>query len=460
MRSLALKLTLAFLLVGVLGVLIFGLLMWPRTRSEFDQFLSAHDQAVLIGTLSDYYAAHDSWDGITQTLSSSSVISNYNHGAIVLDAAHNILIGPPSGPNGPGLPPGALNSGTPISLSGEVVGYVIFTPLNPQPRDQTARTPGTSPETTFLESMLRAAVTSAGATVLIALVLGGILARTLTRPVAELTAATKVMASGKLGQQVRVRSRDEIGTLATSFNQMSADIARASQLRKQMTADLAHDLRTPLTILRGYAEGLCEQRLQGTPEVFAVMRDEVEHLQRLVEDLRTLSLADAGELPLNRRAVDPKALLERTGLAYIVQVEERHLSLRVEAPESLPSISVDTDRMTQVLNNLVSNALRHTSQGEIVLSARQDGKQVCLQVSDTGAGIEPEHMPFIFDRFYRVDPSRQRSDGYLNESSGLGLAIAKAIVEAHGGTIKVESTLGRGTTFSLYFPILTARENG
>jgi two-component system sensor histidine kinase BaeS len=187
------------------------------------------------------------------------------------------------------------------------------------------------------------------------------------------------------------------------------------------------------------------------------MHDEVVHLQRLVEDLRTLSLADAGELVLNRRAVDPKALLERTGLAYIVQAEQQDVVLHVEAAEGLPSISVDTDRMTQVLNNLVSNALRHTRKGEIVLSAQLEDRRVCLRVRDTGAGIEPEHLPYIFDRFYRADPSRQRGDsghnGNGDDSSGLGLAIAKAIVEAHAGTIAVESTPGKGTTFTICLPV-------
>jgi two-component system, OmpR family, sensor histidine kinase BaeS len=168
-----------------------------------------------------------------------------------------------------------------------------------------------------------------------------------------------------------------------------------------------------------------------------------------------LSLADAGELPLNRRAVDPAALLERTGLAYIDQAEQHGVALRVEAPESLPSIAVDTDRMTQVLNNLVSNALRYTSQGAIVLTASAQAQRVQIQVRDSGSGIEPADLAFIFDRFYRADKARQRSDSV---ESGLGLAIAKAIVEAHGGTIAVDSTPGVGTTFTLTFPVASQME--
>jgi two-component system sensor histidine kinase BaeS len=299
-----------------------------------------------------------------------------------------------------------------------------------------------------------AAAASAGVTLLVALVVGGLLARTLTRPLRELTAATQAMAGGKLDQQVNVRSADEIGELATSFNRMSADLARASQLRKQMTADLAHDLRTPLSIVRGYMEGLQEGRLQGTPELYNLLYAEVEHLQRLVEDLRVLSLADAGELSLNRRRVDPRALLERTALAYFVAAENQGITLRVEAADALPSIRVDTDRMTQVLNNLVTNALRHTLRGEIVLGATTAADTVTLTVRDSGEGIAPEDLPFVFDRFYRADKARVRRDQADDgASSGLGLAIAKALVESHGGTLTVASTLGMGATFAITLPV-------
>ena len=447
----------AFLLVSVLGMGLFVWLAGQRTRSEFDRFLSVRDQAVLVNALSDYYAAHGSWRGIRQELDRDPRLDRYSHDATLADAQQIIVMSVPPYTVDQLLSKLEVAQSTPIKSNGQIVGYLHF----PLPNDPANANSG-SPEADFWQRVGWAAVTSAGIAALTALVVGGLLARTLTQPIRELTAATKAMASGQLDQRVTVRSSDEIGELATSFNQMSSDLARASQLRKQMTADLAHDLRTPLTILRGYMEGLQDGRLPGSPKLYTIMQGEVEHLQHMVEDLRTLSLADFGELPLNRRMVDPAALLERTGLAYIGQAEERGIALRIAINgetisdasnetdgllrPNLPSISVDTDRMSQVLNNLVSNALRHTTQGEIVLSAAAEAQQIILKVSDTGAGIDAEHLPFVFDRFYRADAARQRTAG---DSSGLGLAIAKAIVEAHGGSIAVASTPGQGTTFTI-----------
>ena len=446
MRSLALKLTLAFLLVGVIGVVLFAVLAAQRTRAEFDSFLSDRDRDVLVNALQDYHATHGNWDGIGQTLTGRKQLDLYSRNATLTDAKRVVVFSRAAHRLGQTLPDADLDESTPIEVNGQTAGYLHLPTPGGKP-DGAA-----SPEAGFFQRVGWAAAASAGIAALIALVLGGVLARTLTRPIRELTAATQAMASGKLDQRVVVRSQDEIGALATSFNQMSSDLARASQLRKQMTADLAHDLRTPLSILRGYTEGLKEGRLNGTPAIYDIMYGEIEHLQRLIEDLRVLSLADAGALSLNKRMVDPAALLERTGLAYFVQAEQQGIALRVEPAEELPSISIDTDRMTQVLNNLVTNALKHTQHGEIVLGASAKDSKVYLTVRDTGAGIAAESLPFVFDRFYRADAARQRTD---EDSSGLGLAIAKAIVEAHGGSIAVASVVGQGTTFTIALPSVT-----
>jgi signal transduction histidine kinase len=231
---------------------------------------------------------------------------------------------------------------------------------------------------------------------------------------------------------------------------MSADLARSNQLRRQMTADIAHDLRTPLTVIGGYIESLREGVLEPNPARFDVMHQEVQHLQHLVEDLRTLSLADAGELKLNRQRIAPQTLLEQTASAFKHQAEQKQIALQVIAEPGLPEIAVDEIRIAQVMGNLVSNALRYTPDGgRIVLSAQRQAGQVRLSVEDNGAGIASDALPQIFERFYRGDTSRHQS----NSESGLGLAIVKSLVEAHGGTITAQSEgVGTGSAFSVCFP--------
>ena len=329
----------------------------------------------------------------------------------------------------------------PVEVDGDVVGYLRFASRGG------ARDVRGSPEASFLTAVDRAVRWSAAGAAVLALLLGIILAGTISRPVRELTEATKVLAGGDLGHQVPVRTSDEIGELAHSFNQMSADLAHSNQLRRQMTADIAHDLRTPLSVILGYSEALADGKLPGGPETYEAIHRQAQHLNRLIEDLRTLSLADAGQLSLVRRPVEPRGLLEHTALAYLPAAEARQIALLVEAAD-VPPILVDPDRILQVLGNLVSNALRHTPDGgSISLSAAQRGDQVLLRVRDTGSGIPAEELPQIFDRFYRGDMART-SDG----SSGLGLAIARSLIGAHGGSISAGNVAG-GAQFTIALPM-------
>jgi len=227
----------------------------------------------------------------------------------------------------------------------------------------------------------------------IALLLSLVLARTLTQPARALTSAIRAMAQGKLDVAVPVRSRDELGQLTTAFNQMSADLARANQARRQMTADIAHDLRTPLSVIKGYCEGLRDGVLKPAPNTFQTMYQEAEHLSLLVEDLRTLSLADAGELKLARKRVSARELLERAAAAHQLRAQEHQVALQVSVQAGLPEADVDPERMAQVLNNLVGNALRYTpTGGQIMLAATRAADHVHLTVRDTGAGIAPDDL--------------------------------------------------------------------
>ena len=333
---------------------------------------------------------------------------------------------------------GEIGKGIPIEFDGQVVGTVISTgqPLVRKPIEQK-----------YIDQINQAFWVAGVAGALVALVFAIFLARSLTRPVRELTDATRAMAQGRLKQQVPVRSQDELGELAQSFNQMSADLSRATQSRKQMTADIAHDLRNPLTVISGYLESLQDGKLQPTPERFATMQAEVQQLQRLVEDLRTLSLADAGELKLHIQSVKPGELLDSVAAVFQHQAEWQKVQIKVKAEPGLPEIQVDPERLEQVLGNLVSNALRYTPEGgEISLVAEQVAGSLIVSVEDNGSGIPPEILPHIFERSYRGDPARS------GDESGLGLAIVKSIIELHGGSVSAASQPGGGSCFSLTLP--------
>jgi signal transduction histidine kinase len=248
---------------------------------------------------------------------------------------------------------------------------------------------------------------------------------------------------------VSVRSKDEIGRLAASFNKMSTDLARSTETRKQMTADIAHELRTPLSLIIGHAEAVHDGILPPTQENFEIIREESLRLDQLVDDLRTLSLADAGELSITRQEVSPQKLLDDLRTTYLHTASQKNVKIQLDVASNIPRLNIDPGRMTQVLTNILDNALKHTPEGgQVKLSAGQVGDNVELSIQDSGPGIEGEDSNHIFERFYRTDSARHRDDG----GSGLGLAIARSIVEMHQGQIRAESEPGQGLKIIIRFP--------
>lgn len=459
MRSLTFKLILAFLVVSMTGAALAAALARWATFQEFDRLVLEQAQSDFMADVTAYYQTTGSWAGVAEYIPRRRpppqapppqpppgnrdrpepqpppfAFALVDRGGYVVVPGWQYRIGER-------IPATELDRGVPLEINGEVVGTVL-TSGTPPPLD--------SREERYLGRINQALLNAALGATALALLLGIFLVRTLTHPLRELTHAIRAVAKGQLKQQVPVRSQDELGELATAFNQMSADLTRSNELRRQMTADIAHDLRTPLTVITGYLESLRDGVLKPNPDWFDVMYNEARHLQRLVEDLRTLSLVDAGELPLNRQLVSPQELLERIAAAYRHPAEQQNIVLETKAEPELPEIKVDPERMVQVLGNLVTNALRHTpAGGQITLSAKPEAHAVQLRVQDNGEGIPPEALQRIFDRFYRGDAARQQQNG----ESGLGLAIARSLVEAHGGTISVESKRGNGTTFIIELPV-------
>ena len=288
---------------------------------------------------------------------------------------------------------------------------------------------------------------------LVAAAVGGLvalwLARRIGKPITDLTEASRAIASGLVPPAVSVPGRDEIAELGQAFNRMAARLAADEQQRRRLFADIAHELRTPLSVIQGTLEGMLDRVIEPTPERIASLHSQTLLLQRLIKDLRDLSLAQAGHLQLHRQTVDVAGIVRETLEALAPFADERGVALRVHFPDGLPPAEADPDRLRQIVQNLVENALRHTPHGgEVRLELRADGEGVRLVVADTGVGIAADDLPHIFEHFYRADRSRARSSG----GTGLGLAIVKSLAEAHGGRVTVTSASGAGSTFTVLLP--------
>ena len=302
----------------------------------------------------------------------------------------------------------------------------------------------------FLSLVNRAFLVAMAVSLLVAVVLSWLTSRQILRPVQALTSATRQMGQGDLSARVSVRGQDELAELGASFNQMAEDMAHQQTLRRNLVTDVAHELLTPLTAVRGNLEALQDGILEPTPDLINSLHDEVMLLDELIAELQELSLAEAGQLRLDLHTVVLADVVMGAATAVAPQLTAQNLTLTTALPDDLPMVEIDIRRMGQVFRNLLVNAVKYTpSGGQIAISAQQEGQEIQVSIRDTGQGIAPEHLPHIFDRFYRADSSRTRETG----GSGLGLAIVKGVVEAHHGRVWVESELGVGSTFSLSLPL-------
>jgi histidine kinase len=301
----------------------------------------------------------------------------------------------------------------------------------------------------FNEALLYAALAATSVAILLSLYLS----RSVTLPVQAMSLAAQRVADGRYEERVQVQTEDELGQLARRFNQMAENLAQVESMRRQLIGDVSHELRTPLTAIKGSMEGLIDGVLPATQETFQQIHMEADRLNRLVDDLQELSRVEAHAYELDIRPLDVSTLMQTVTKRLAPQFETRGVVLEVELPPDLPRVLADEDRIVQVLTNVTGNALQHTPEnGEVIIAAKQINGEVQISVHDTGIGISREHLPHIFDRFYRVDASRSRSRR-AGGGSGIGLTIARALVEAHGTRIWAESGgEGRGSTFTFTLP--------
>lgn len=304
----------------------------------------------------------------------------------------------------------------------------------------------------FRASMFESLGYAVTASVIAALLVSLFLSSRIVAPIHTLTDASQHIAEGHYNKRVAVNGSDEIAQLATRFNQMATQLEQVESMRRQLIGDVTHELRTPLTSIKGYMEGLVDGVLPSTPETFNEIRREADRLSRLVDDLQELSRVEAKAYSLDVRSVTVSNLVQTTVKRLSPQATAKRISLHSSVPADLPPIPADEDRITQVLVNLVANAIQYTPEGgDVTISAARHADEIHISVTDTGIGIPAEHLANLFTRFYRVDKSRSRNEG---GGSGIGLTIAKHLVEAHGGRIWAESAgEGQGSTFSFSLKI-------
>ncbi len=365
---------------------------------------------------------------------------------VVADMGGNVIYAPDESKTGIVLPEEELEHGTRIRLQDGTDWVVV--------RSWDVRSSHTTPERRFLEAVTVSLWIAGGTVTILGIGIGFLLLRQLTRPLNRLAAAAREVGRGEFARRVPVETRDELGRLARSFNEMAESLERSERAKRRMIADISHELRTPLNAVRNGLEGLRDGIIAPTPENLAALHSKVMLTARLVDDLHQLALADSDRLPLNIGPVDLRELIDGIRMTIGPELDDEGVALVVDLPPDLPMIEADGQRIEQVILNLLENAMRYTPSGKEIriAAAAVEGGAVEVSVCDSGPGLSEDDLEHAFDRFYRADPARARKSG----GSGLGLAIAKAIVEAHNGRIWAENNQDGGACFRFVIPGGTA----
>lgn len=439
------RLLLAFAVIIVVTVGTIYLFVSQRIAVEMENYeqLSAQYRSdqILSRLYIHYWRQGQSWEGVqlvvedTSHVSGTHIILTGVNETVIADSQRTLL--------GEYYNPDASDSPLEMFLLEEFLGKVY---ISPDPKAE----PYVAPFRRLSASINRSLFLGGSLAIVIALLLTFVLSRRMSSPIGVLANAARRLGQGDLSQRVQFQGKGEVKVLAQAFNSMATDLEHAEQLRRNLVADVAHELRTPLSNIQGYLEAIRDRVIKPNVATIRSLNEETALLSRLVDELQELSLVEAGELKLIYQAEDIAKLVKQAVTPWQPQVAAREISLSLDLPDNLPLVDVDWQRVNQVLHNLLENAVAHTHKGGTInVAATTQGDWVEVCVSDTGEGIPAEDLPNIFERFYRVDKSRARVTG----GSGLGLTIAKRLVEAHGGKIAVQSEMGKGSRFSFTLPI-------
>lgn len=470
MRSLSWKLAGALLLVVVVSVGLTAFLVSQSTISEFQQYLSQCD-ATYIKTVEDnliqFYGYNRGWTEVQGTLISK--IKSPNDRLVLADSSGVIVGDTANDWMGKNIKEIGLDNPTPITVSGKTLGnlYLMYygsiadkghMMVNRGCMGGSVSLNVT--EQNFLNEVNNYLWVAGFIAVAVALLLGVILTRQITLPVRALTRGAHQIADGNLGYRVNPGSKDELGELAQSFNSMASSLDKMEQSRRRLTADIAHELRTPLTVIDGTVDAMLDGVFKPDKEHFTSIKEQTGQLTRLINDLREISLAESGQLKLDVAPTDMVDTVRRKLSQAEIRAMDKGIQLKLDVLGKIPGVKVDSARLEQVIANLLTNAIRHTPLGgKITVSLNKiegnnvyqlDKPSLLVSVADTGEGIPADHLPYIFDRFYRVESSRAKNEG----ETGLGLAIVKQMVEAHGGKVWAQSKPGKGSTFYIAIPLV------
>jgi len=476
MNRLRVQLILAFTLVVLVAVGAIAFLINQTTGTAFRQYVT-HSGLRASGSgvqrLVAYYQGQGGWDGVEGLLGEGVILSGpagrsmpaadprnrWPAGrldVILADAGGKVVVDSAGEAEGRRLSSREKSRALAIAETddGEVLGYLLLS------------LPGSSDrlgplERQFLDHIRDILMVGGALAVALGLVLGVLLSRSLTAPLQRLATAARAVAAGDLGQQVRVEGSTEMAEVALAFNEMTTALGESERQRQNMVADTAHELRTPLTVLQGNLRAILDGVYPLDAAEISRLYDETRLLSRLVDDLRELALADAGQLRLNLRPTDAGQVIQSTIGSLAPAAEAHEVTLTAQVPVDLPAVQADPDRVAQVLRNLLANAMRHTPpDGSVTVAASlretdlsgAAARAVEISVADTGEGIASKDLPHVFERFWQADPARLRANRATG-GTGLGLSVAQSLVEAQGGRIWVESALGEGSTFRFTLPL-------